>query len=50
MYMASILEHNEEYQKAKKKFEEALEIFSSLDEVEKMKECENALTSIQQHL
>ncbi len=50
MRMASILEHKKEYQKAKKKFEEALEIFSSLDEIEKMKECEQSLTSIQQHL
>ncbi len=50
LHMASILEQKKEYQKAKKKFEEALEIFSSLDEIEKMKECESALTSIQQHL
>ena len=50
MHMASILEYKKEYQEAKKKFEEALEIFSSLDEIEKMKECEQALTSIQQHL
>ncbi|MHA1738689.1 MAG: HEAT repeat domain-containing protein [Candidatus Heimdallarchaeota archaeon] len=49
--IASILvEHKKDYKKAKKIFEDALEIFSSLDEIEKMKECEQALTSIQQHL
>ena len=45
-----LVEHKKDYMKAKKKYEEALEIFSSLDEIEKMKECESALTSIQQHL
>jgi len=49
--IASILvEYKKDYKKAKKIFEDALEIFSSLDEIEKMKECESALTSIQQHL
>jgi HEAT repeat protein len=49
--IASILvEYKKDYKKAKKIFEDALEIFSSLDEIEKMKECEQALTSIQQHL
>ena len=49
--IASILvDHKKDYKKAKKIFEDALEIFSSLDEIEKMKECEQALTSIQQHL
>ncbi|QEE14681.1 HEAT repeat domain-containing protein [Promethearchaeum syntrophicum] len=50
LQMAIILEHKGEHLEAKKKYEEALEIFSSLDEIEKMKECEQALTSIQQHL
>ena len=45
-----LVEHKKDYKNAKKKYEEALEIFSSLDEIEKMKECESALTSIQQHL
>ncbi|MHA1765915.1 MAG: HEAT repeat domain-containing protein, partial [Promethearchaeota archaeon] len=50
LHMGSILEQKKEYAKAKQKYEEALEIFSSLDEIEKMKECEQELSSIQQHL
>ena len=45
-----LVEYKKDFKNAKKKYEEALEIFSSLDEIEQMKECESALTSIQQHL
>ncbi|MCP4763624.1 MAG: HEAT repeat domain-containing protein [archaeon] len=50
LQMAIIYKKKKDYQKAKVKFEEALETFASLDEIEKMKECEQQLEEIKQLL
>ncbi|MHA1728252.1 MAG: HEAT repeat domain-containing protein [Promethearchaeota archaeon] len=48
--MGEIYEKEKKYIKAKEKFEIAYEVFTSLDEIESMKDCEEHLEKIKQNL